>query len=190
MAIKAQALADFMAKFTHKTALEINVTLPKEAPTKQNSDEDLAKWKLFVDESSNQHGCGAGLVLQTPSSEQIEYAIRLGFRATNNEAGYEALLTVLRVATKLGVDSLEAFSDFQLVVNQVQGDYLAKDTRMVAYVDEVKTISRKIEFLANPSIEVAKSICQANASSTWMDDIIAYLQIDALPLYKFQARQI
>ena len=29
------------------------------------------------------------------------------------------------------------------MVNQVQGDYLAKDTRMVAYLDEVKTISKK-----------------------------------------------
>ena len=31
-----------------------------------------------------------------------------------------------------------------LAVNQVQEDYLAKDTRMVAYLDEVKTIFKKI----------------------------------------------
>ena len=31
--------------------------------TRQNPDEDLAKWKLFVDGSSNQHGYGARLVL-------------------------------------------------------------------------------------------------------------------------------
>ena len=45
----------------------------------------------------------------------------------------------------MGVDSLDAFSDSQLVVNQVQEDYLAKDTRMVAYLDEVKTIFGKIK---------------------------------------------
>ena len=43
----------------------------------------------------------------------------------------------------MGVDSLDAFSDSQLVVNQVQGDYLAKDTRMAAYLDDVKIMSRK-----------------------------------------------
>ena len=40
---------------------------------------------------------------------------------------------------------MDAFSDSQLVVNQVQWDYLAKDTRMVAYLDEVKIMSKKIK---------------------------------------------
>lgn len=71
----------------------------------------------------------------------MEYVIRIGFKATNNKAEYEALLAGLRVATELGVDSLDIFNDSQLVVNQVQGDYLAKDTRMVAYLDEVKAMS-------------------------------------------------
>ena len=47
----------------------------------------------------------------------------------------------------MGVDFLDSFSDSQLVVNQVQGDYLAKDIRMLAYLDEVKTISEKINDL-------------------------------------------
>ena len=70
----------------------------------------------------------------------MEYAIRIGFKATNNEAEYAALLTRLRIAMELGVESLDAYSDSQLMVNQVQGDYLAKDLRIVAYLDEVKTI--------------------------------------------------
>ena len=67
---------------------------------------------MFIDGSSNQHGCGAGLVIQTPSGEQMEYAIHIRFKATNNKAKYEALL----------VESLDAFSDSQLVINQVQGE--------------------------------------------------------------------
>ena len=70
----------------------------------------------------------------------MEYAIRIGFKATNNEAEYAALLTRLRIAMELGVKSLDAYSDSQLKVNQVQGDYIAKDLRIVAYLDEVKTI--------------------------------------------------
>ena len=71
----------------------------------------------------------------------MEYAIRIRFKATNNKAQ----LAALRVAIKLGIESLDTFSDSQLVVNQVQWDYLAKDHRMVAYLDEVKNMSIKIK---------------------------------------------
>ncbi|GFS38239.1 hypothetical protein Acr_00g0056410 [Actinidia rufa] len=126
--------------------LEPEITLPEvETIKEQNPDEGLAKWKLFVDGLSNQHGCGTGFVLQTPSGKQIEYAIRIGFKATNSEATYEALLSRLRAATELGVDALNVFSESQLMVNQIQGDYLSKDARMVAYLDEVKTMTTKIQ---------------------------------------------
>ena len=57
----------------------------------------------------------------------MEYAIRIGFKTTNNEAEYETLLAGLRVAIELGVKFLDIFSDSQLVVNQVKGDYHTKD---------------------------------------------------------------
>ena len=75
----------------------------------------------------------------------MEYAICIGCKATNNDAKYEALLTRLRVTTELGVESLDAYSDSHLIVNQVQGDYLAKNFLMVAYLDEVKAMSIKIK---------------------------------------------
>ena len=85
--MKGQALADFVAEFTYDIALEFEKDLPEiETSEHPNSNEDLAKWKLFVDGSSNQHGCGVGLILQTPSREQMEYDIRIGFKATNNKA--------------------------------------------------------------------------------------------------------
>ncbi|GFZ07006.1 hypothetical protein Acr_18g0011760 [Actinidia rufa] len=146
VAIKGQALADFIIESTHESTPEPEVAPPEmETPKEQSSEKDLTRWELFVDGSSNHHGCGAGLVIQTPSGEQMEYAIRIGFKATNNEAEYEAFLAGLRVAAELGAQSLDVFSDSQLVVNQVQGDYLAKDARMMAYLGEVKAASAKIK---------------------------------------------
>ena len=98
---------------------------------------------LFVDRSSNQHDCGMGLILWTPTGDHIEYAVRTGFKATNNEAEYESLLAGLRVAIDLGVDFLDVLCDSQLVGNQVQEDYLAKNPRMVAYLDEVKAMTKR-----------------------------------------------
>ncbi|GFY90929.1 hypothetical protein Acr_07g0011250 [Actinidia rufa] len=168
----------------------------------------------------------ARLILQTPSGDQMEYAIRIKFKAANNEAKYEALLTGLRVATEIGVDSLDVFSDSQLVLNQVQGDYLTKDTRMVAYLDEVKTMSGKIrdfkirqipreenkkadalanlasafdfildisiplEFLASPSIGIAKPVFHAEECPTRMDEIFVYLRDGTLSQDKLQACRI
>ena len=73
-----------------------------------------------MDGSSNNNSYGANLILQTPSCEQIECAICIGFKATNNEIEYEALLTELRVITELRVESLDIFCNSQLIVNQVQ----------------------------------------------------------------------
>ena len=75
----------------------------------------------------------------------MEYTIRIGLKATNNEAEYEALLTSIRVTTELEVESLNIYSDSHLVVNQVQGNYIAKDRCMMAYLDEVKAMSMKIK---------------------------------------------
>ncbi|GFY88793.1 hypothetical protein Acr_06g0007330 [Actinidia rufa] len=151
MAIKAQALADFTVESTHDDTPQPETNPPETGiPKEPTSEKDLAHWILFVDGSSNQYGCGAGLVIQTPSGEQMEYAIRMGFKATNNEAEYEALFTGLRVAVELGAQSLEIFT--------------------------------------SPSIGVADQILQKEENSTWMDEIIAYLQKGILPKDKLQAR--
>ncbi|GFS41656.1 hypothetical protein Acr_00g0075590 [Actinidia rufa] len=200
MAIKAQALADFIVESTHEGTPQLE-TVPSETkiPEEPTPEKDLANWILFVDGSFNQHGCGVGLVIQTPSGEQMEYAIRMGFKATNNEAEYEALLA---------------------------GDYLAKDARMMAYLGEIKAASTKLkefrihqiprednktadalailastfefvsnrcvplEFLGSPSIGGANQILQIEESPTWMDEIIAYLQGGTLPKDKLQARRL
>ena len=56
------------------------------------------------------------------------------------------------------------------MVNQVQGDYLAKDTRMLAYLDEVKNIFRKIKYIKISQIlreENKKANALANLASTF-----------------------
>ena len=59
-------------------------------------------WTLFVDGASNQHGCGAGIMLIDPEGVETSHCIRFEFTATNNEAEYEALLVGLTVTGELG----------------------------------------------------------------------------------------
>ncbi|GFZ12712.1 hypothetical protein Acr_23g0010970 [Actinidia rufa] len=60
--------------------------------------------------------------------------------------------------------------DSQLVVNQVQGDYLAKDLRMMAYLDKVNAISMKIKDFKTrqiPREENKKADALTNLASTF-----------------------
>ena len=47
----------------------------------------------------------------------MEHSFRLGFKASNNKAEYEALLAELRVVLNLGAWEVEVYSNSQLVVN-------------------------------------------------------------------------
>ncbi|KAL0367061.1 UNVERIFIED_CONTAM: hypothetical protein Sradi_3596200 [Sesamum radiatum] len=89
------------------------------------------KWLLHVDGSSTAQGSGAGIVITTPQGEDLEFAIKFGFKASNNEAEYEALVIGMRMAHEAGVKNLLAYSDSQLVVKQVEGTYEAKEESMI-----------------------------------------------------------
>ena len=49
-----------------------------------------------MDSASSAMGAGAGIVIITSEGIWLEHSFRLRFRATNNEAEYEALLAGLR----------------------------------------------------------------------------------------------
>ena len=102
-------------------------------------------WKLYVDGSSNNKGSDTGIVLHSPDDLVLELALRLNFKASNNESEYEALIEGLRGARKLGATKLFVFCDSQLVTNQLSGEYQAKDERMAAYVQVVKELMQQFE---------------------------------------------
>lgn len=135
-AIKGQVVADFIAEFQPDRSDEsVVASQPMELD---------GGWTLSVDGSSNQKGAGVGIILVSPDGCTLEKAIRLGFEASNNEAEYEALIAGVRLAAKLGAMRLQIFSDSQLVVNQIIGEYMAKDERMIAYQAVAEEELRKI----------------------------------------------
>ena len=81
---------------------------------------------MSIDGAANAQGSGAGLILTSPKGIDIEYALRFGFRAFNNEAEYEAVIAGLNLAHSMEVDQLEECSDSQLVVKQIEDSYEAR----------------------------------------------------------------
>lgn len=105
----------------------------------------IRAWTLHVDGSSAAGKSGAGIILINRDGEESEFAIQLGFKASNNEAEYEALVQGLEIAGKMGVEKLIVHSDSQLVVQQMAGQYNAKDTRMIRYVEKASKLMLKFK---------------------------------------------
>ena len=131
-AIKGQILADFVMEFTSAEPAE-----------KAQTETNPSIWKLSVDGSSNAQGSGAGLILTSPEGIDIEYALRFGFRTSNKEAEYEAVIAGLNLAHSLEVNQLEVYSDSQLVVRQIEDTYEAKSGRMILYLRKVRDLLKK-----------------------------------------------
>uniref|UniRef100_A0A2N9ET33 Uncharacterized protein n=1 Tax=Fagus sylvatica TaxID=28930 RepID=A0A2N9ET33_FAGSY len=124
-AIKAQALADFIAEFT----------VNEDEPSEEKPDE---VWEIEIDGSSVKGAGGVGIVFKTPEGHLLKHSTRLQYPTTNNEAEYEALLTSLRIAKELGANRLKIRSDSQLIVGQVNGEYEAREDRMTKYLKLVR----------------------------------------------------
>ncbi|KAI3453431.1 hypothetical protein Pfo_010094 [Paulownia fortunei] len=95
--------------------------------------------------SSTSTGSGAGVLLESPQGDKFEYAIKLEFTISNNEAEYEAIVAGIKLAHTAGARRLMIYSDSQLVVNQVGSSYKAKEDRMIKYLDLMKDLITRFE---------------------------------------------
>ena len=68
---------------------------------------------------------------------RFEFSFRIGYghKCSNNQVKYEALLRGLKVLQEIGIDSVEAFSDSMLVVQQIRGEFNCFDETLQCYSD-------------------------------------------------------
>ena len=162
-AVKGQVLADFVMEFA-----------PVELAELAQPRDDLPIWKLSVDGASNAQGSGAGFILTSPEGIDIEYALRFGFHASNNEAEYEAVIAGLNLAHSLEVDQLEVHSDSQLVVRQIEDTYEAKSEKMVLYLQKVRDLLKKfvsVQIKYVPRTENSRADTLAKLATALQEDI-------------------
>ncbi|KAL0307091.1 UNVERIFIED_CONTAM: hypothetical protein Sradi_6126400 [Sesamum radiatum] len=72
-------------------------------------------WLLHVDGSSTTQGSGADIVITSPQGEDMEFVVIFEFKASNNEAKYEALVMDIRMVHEVGAQQLVAYSNAQLI---------------------------------------------------------------------------
>jgi hypothetical protein len=86
-AIKSQALADFVAKWTEIQQPAL--------------DAFLDYWKMYFNGSLKLGGAGVGVLFISLEGKQLKYVLQILWQATNNEAEYEALIHGLSMAIQL-----------------------------------------------------------------------------------------
>jgi ribonuclease HI len=61
---------------------------------------------MYFNSSLNLEGAGAGVLLISPTGEQLKYVLQIIWKVPNKKAEYEALLYGLRLAASLGIKRL------------------------------------------------------------------------------------
>jgi len=95
-----------------------------------------------VDGASNLRGSGAGIVLEGPEGVLIEQSLRFAFKASNNQAEYEALIAGMLLAKEMGITRLLVKSDSALVAGQVTGEFQARDPQLAKYLEVVQSVAK------------------------------------------------
>lgn len=211
-AIKGQVLADFLAEITGPASPPTSSEEPS-AKKPRLTEPDL--WTLFVDGASSTDGAGAGLLIVDPSGVEVTYALRFDFHASNHEAEYEALITGLQIAHRLGARRLQAYCYSQLIANQIYGSYQAKDPIMKKYLDKVHSLIPRsqnrradalsklassayahltknvlVEVLPQPSFDHRPILTVTDDQDNWMTPIIQYLNTGHVPPTAQAARSL
>ena len=129
-------MADFIAEFTFLD--------------KDNLTNGAEQWTIQNDGSSAQKRGEVGVVITAHDGEILKYGVQLKFPATNNKAEYEGVLMGLRLGKVLGMKNLLVQSDSKLVVEQIKGEYEAKEERMQKYLRLTRNLTHefdKVEFV-------------------------------------------
>ncbi|KAL0412173.1 UNVERIFIED_CONTAM: hypothetical protein Slati_3807000 [Sesamum latifolium] len=94
---------------------------------------DEGNWLLHVDGSSTLAGSGAAVVLTSSDGDELEYALRFDFKASNNETEYEALI----VETDWRKPLLDYLTEGILRANKMEAAHLKSGVARFALIEGI-----------------------------------------------------
>ena len=101
---------------------------------------------IHIDGASRGNPGDAGFGVHVTGRDGSELAGLYGFlgKATNNVAEYQALIHALRFAIARGASEVRVFSDSELVVKQMNGQYKVKHPDMIPLHREARLLIGKL----------------------------------------------
>jgi len=94
---------------------------------------------LYTDGASlgNPGEAGVSYILYTPERSLIKKGSRSIGTATNNVAEYMALIYGIQEALRLGARELVCYSDSELLIQQLKGNYRVRSSVLSLFLDSV-----------------------------------------------------
>ncbi len=101
----------------------------------------------YVDGGSlgNPGPSGIGVIIEGAQAGKIRIAKRIG-RQDNNVAEYVALLEALQCALTLRAKALHVYSDSEVVVKQMRGQYACRSSRLYSLHWICRKLARSFDF--------------------------------------------
>jgi ribonuclease HI len=117
------------------------------------------RFKLHTDGGSrgNPGPAAIGIVLESDGMVIKEYKRYIG-KATNNQAEYEALIEGLKLARMYWKGNLECFTDSELIVKQVNGEYDVKSKELKIAHAAVEKLAKQFPFITFTHVRRADKI--------------------------------
>src|SRR5207245_4817965 len=107
----------------------------------------LAALVAYVDGGSLGNPCssGIGVIIEGSDGHRIRIAKWIG-RQDNNVAEYVALLEALQYAVALKAETLHVYSDSEVVVRQMNGEYACRSSRLHSLNWICRKLARSLQF--------------------------------------------
>ena len=109
--------------------------------------DSMSELVAYVDGGSlgNPGPSGIGVVIEGSAGGTIRIARSIG-RQDNNVAEYVALLEALQCALELKARALHVYSDSQVVVRQMRGEYSCRSPRLYSLNWICRKLARSLQF--------------------------------------------
>ncbi|XP_021760669.1 uncharacterized protein LOC110725510 [Chenopodium quinoa] len=164
--IKAQALSNFIVETSYN-----------------DEEEELGTWQVSVDGSATSTGSGAGVVITAPDGKLFEYAMKFKFKATNNEAEYEATIAGIQLSVAAEAKRLVLTTDSQLVSSQYTGEYETREPTMIKYLEKMKQLIAQLQYFEIklvPRAQNAQADALARLASSSFNDLERTVMVEIL----------
>ena len=83
---------------------------------------------------------GIGVAIYNEKNEKLKSISQYIGEATNNVAEYKALISALQASQELGAEEIEVFTDSELMVKQIKGEYRVKNEGLKPLFNEAKEL--------------------------------------------------
>lgn len=107
----------------------------------------MKRLKIYVDGASrgNPGDAGIGIVMLDEDGNVVKEICDYIGQTTNNIAEYTALVTAMKEAIEVGCEEIEVFSDSELMVKQIKGEYQIKNEGLKRLYSQVSQLMKEFK---------------------------------------------